>query len=148
MNRKLVPQKEKYHKLYIEMAESAANQSKAKKRKVGAVIVLPSGLIAIGWNGTAAGFHNDCEEWNSLDEGAELVTRPEVIHAERNALDKLTRQGVSSEGAILFVTTAPCMECAKSLANVGIKEVYYRDIQSNIKGLDFLSRADIPTYKY
>ena len=130
------------------MSESAANQSCAEKRKVGAIIVLPTGLIATGWNGTPAGFHNDCEEWDSLEEGALRVTRPEVIHAERNALDKLTRQGISSEGAILFVTTAPCMECAKSISTVGIREVHYRDIQSNVRGLDYLKEAGIPTYKY
>ena len=148
MLKPLRPQKKKYHNLYIKMVEDVAKQSVATRRKVGAVIVLPTGLIAVGFNGTPAGFNNECEEWDSLEEGAELVTRPEVIHAERNALDKLTRQGVSTEGAILFVTTAPCRECAKSLATVGIREVYYKDIQSNTDGLDFLKEACIPTFKY
>lgn len=148
MLKPLQPQKEKYHKFYKEISESVAEQSCAEIRKVGAVIVLPTGLIATGWNGTPAGFPNDCEEWDSLEEGAVRVTKPEVIHAERNALDKLTRQGMSAEGAILFVTTAPCIECAKSISTVGIREVHYRDVQSNIKGLNYLKEAAIPTFKY
>lgn len=140
MLKPIKPQSSKYNKFYIEMADVVAKQSVAIRRKVGAVILLPTGLVATGWNGTPAGFDNACEH---LDK-----TKPEVIHAERNALDKLTRQGVSTEGAILFVTTAPCMECAKSVASVGIREVHYRDIQSNTKGLDFLKKAGISTFKY
>ena len=147
--KKLNPIGKKYHKLYVEMAESAAKQSKAVRRKVGAVIVLPTGIIAIGWNGTPAGFNNvcewQCEDGKGYDTG---TTKPEVIHAERNALDKLTRQGVSTEGAILFVTTAPCIECAKSLAAVGVAEVYYDVVQSNTFGLDFLDKAGVKTFKY
>ena len=142
-------QSKKYHKFYIELAESTSRQSVAVRRKVGAVLVLPTGLISTGWNGSPAGFDNvcewQCEDGKGYDTG---TTKPEVVHAERNALDKLTRQGVSTEGAILFVTTAPCIECAKSLAVVGIREVHYRDTQSNTDGLDFLKRANVPTYKY
>lgn len=135
----------KYNQFYQDMADLVAKQSVAERRKVGAVIVLPSGMLAIGWNGTPSGFNNDCEyDSDTLP----LKTRPEVIHAERNALDKLTRQGVSTEGAVLFVTTAPCIECAKSVAAVGITEVHYRDIQSNTKGLEFLKEAKVPTYQY
>jgi dCMP deaminase len=149
MINKVKPQDKKYHCMYIDMADLAAKQSRARKRQVGAVIVLPTGLIAIGFNGTPAGFDNKCE-WQCEDgKGYDTgKTKPEVIHAERNALDKLTRQGAASEGAILFVTTAPCIECAKSLAAVGIKEVYYRDVQSTLDGLDFLKRANVPTFKY
>lgn len=139
---------EKYSSMYMDMATRISEQSRAGRRKVGAVIVLPTGLIAVGWNGTPAGFDNNCEwlceDGKGYDTGK---TKPEVIHAERNALDKLTRQGVSTEGAVLYVTTAPCMECAKSVASVGIKEVYYRYTQSNIDGLEFLKKADVPTFK-
>lgn len=141
MIKKLNPTGEKYHKLYMEMAKSAAKQSAAVRRKVGAVLVLPTGLIAVGWNGMPSGFSNVCEDENGK-------TKPEVIHAERNALDKLTRQGVSTEGAILFVTTAPCIECAKSISSVGIVEVYYEDIQSNIDGLKFLDKSGAVTFRY
>jgi dCMP deaminase len=149
MLKPIEPQNMKYNKLYTEMAEIAANQSVAARRKVGAVIVLPTGILSIGFNGTPPGFDNACE-WSCDDgKGYETgTTKPEVIHAERNAIDKLTRQGISTEGAILFVTTAPCIECAKSIAVIGIKEVHYKDIQSTTAGLDFLTKAGIPTFKY
>lgn len=149
MLKEIDPQNHKYNPLYIQIAEIIAQQSYCERRKVGAVIVLPTGLLAVGYNGTPAGFDNVCE-WRFEDgKGCDTgKTKPEVIHAERNALDKLTRQGVSAKGATLFVTCAPCLECAKSIAQVGIKEVHYRDLQNNIDGLDFLSRAKIPTYRY
>ncbi len=149
MLKPIQPQNKKYNELYLDMAERVAKNSVAVRRKVGAVLVLPTGLIAVGWNGTPAGFDNACEwlpeDGKGFDTGK---TRPEVIHAERNALDKLTRQGVPAEGAVLFVTTAPCLECAKSLATVGIKEVHYRELQSNTDGLEFRSEAGIPTHNY
>lgn len=132
------------------MALSAANESKAVRRKVGAILVLPTGLISIGWNGTPAGFDNVCE-WQCEDGKGYATgdTKPEVIHAERNAIDKLTRQGISTEGSILFTTTAPCMECAKSIAAVGIREIYYGDTQrSNVNGLVFLEKAGVLTSNY
>lgn len=150
MLKALDPQNKKYHDLYVEMAVSAAKQSKAVKRKVGAVIVLPTGLIAVGWNGTPAGFDNVCE-WQCEDgKGCNTGnTKPEVIHAERNAIDKLTRQGVSSEGAIIFTTTAPCIECAKAIAAVGISEVYYGNTQrSNTDGLEFLKKSKVGAFRY
>jgi len=149
MLKELDPQKEKYHEFYMELAEIAAQQSVAQRRKVGAVLVLSTGLIATGWNGQPPGFDNTCE-WQFEDgKGYDTgTTKPTVIHAERNALDKLTRQGVSAKGAILFVTTAPCIECAKSLASVGIKEVHYRDVQSSNAGPEFLKQAGIPIFQY
>ena len=124
----------------MDLAFVAARQSVANRRQVGAVIVLPSGLIGTGWNGMPAGFDNDCE----LPEGKNAgKTKPEVIHAERNALDKLTRQGVSPENGILFVTTAPCIECAKSIAAVGISSVYYLDNYHNDDGIQFLKQCGI-----
>lgn len=137
----LIYHKKKFHNLYKQIAEAASKQSYCIRRKVGACIVTIEGLTAIGFNGTAPGQPNMCE----LPGG---TTDPNTIHAEVNALDKLTRQGVSTEGAILFVTTAPCMECAKSLASAGIKKVYYRDIQSNIDGLNFLVKAGVDTEQY
>ena len=130
------PMRKKYHQLYLEMARCAAAQSAAKRRQVGCVIVTKSGMIAPGWNGTLAGFDNDCES-------SDGKTLPIVVHAERNALDKLTRQGVSAEGAILFVTTAPCVDCAKSIINVGIKEVYFVEQYSSDNGLELLSEAGV-----
>ena len=135
------PHKEKYHALYWDIANSAAKQSVAVRRQVGAVIVPLSGIIAIGWNGSPPGFDNACELHNGK-------TKPEVIHAERNALDKLSKQGVSVNGSILFTTTAPCLECAKSIAGVGITHVHYRDSYHDTDGLDFLKCVGVETKKH
>lgn len=139
--KKIKPHKEKYYNFYIDIAELAAKQSTAKRRQVGAAVVLKTGMIATGWNGTGPGQENVCE----LSDG---TTKPEVIHAERNALDKLTREGVSPEGAILFVTTAPCLECAKSIAGVGIYKVFYKDSYNNDDGIQHLKKRGIEVNKY
>jgi len=146
---KINPLKSKYYDLYKNITERVSKESVAKRRQVGAVIVLPSGLISLGWNGTGPGFNNNCE-W-SFEEGKGYdtgKTKPEVIHAERNALDKLLREGVSSEGSILFVTTAPCIECAKSIAAVGITDVFYKDNYHDTQGIDHLKAAKIKVHKF
>jgi dCMP deaminase len=135
------PHKEKYHKLYQDLAERVSQESVAISRQVGAVIVAQSGMMSIGWNGTPSGFDNNCEYDDQR-------TKPEVIHAERNAIDKMTRQGVSTQGAILFTTTAPCIECAKSIAPVGISQVYYRDHFTNNDGIDFLHISEVSVLHY
>jgi len=139
------PHKEKYDSMYWAIAEAAASQSIATRRKVGALIVTPTGMLSIGWNGMPSGFDNWPEE-PAYDEGIYIgeLTKPEVIHAERNAIDKMTRQGVPIEGSILFTTTAPCLECAKSIHGLGLAHVFYRDLYSCSKGLDFLTQAGIP----
>lgn len=138
------PHAKKYYPFYMEVAQSAAMQSVAVRRKVGAAIILPTGLIATGWNGMPAGFDNDCE-YTHLKE---KITKPEVIHAERNALDKLTREGVSPNGAILFVTTEPCMECAKSIAAVGIVSVIYDTCYHNHDGTNHLVNAGVTVHRF
>lgn len=143
--KKVNPLNEKYYPFYMDLAFVAANQSVANRRKVGAVIVLPSGLISVGWNGTPAGFNNNCEFTKGKNAGK---TKPEVVHAERNAIDKLTRQGVSPEKSILFVTTAPCIECAKSIAAVGISSVHYADNYHNNDGIHFLNQCCIQVKDY
>lgn len=132
----------------MDLAKQAAEQSVATRRQVGAVIILPSGLIGLGWNGMPAGFENDCEHKQIGDMGSYLKTKPEVIHAERNALDKLTREGVSPENSILFVTTEPCIECAKSIAAVGITTVIYDDTYHNHDGTEFLSTAGVKVLRF
>ena len=132
------PLKEKYHQLYWDIAYDAAKQSVSTKRKVGAIIVTPSGMLSVGWNGTPAGFDNACEDDNNF-------TKPEVIHAERNALDKMHQQGVSVHGSILFVTCMPCLECAKAIHNTGLRAVHY-DQQKRNNGLAFLRGAGIKCY--
>lgn len=135
----------------------ASKQSVAARKQVGCVIVPPSGIIATGWNGMPAGFDNSCENYSSdwvkplIIAGSnihKLVTKPEVIHAERNALDKLAIHGVTPKGSILFTTCAPCIECAKSIAAVGIKAVYYMDTMRNSDGLDFLVKSGVKVHDY
>lgn len=121
---------------YMAVAEVFAQLSYAKRRKVGAVIVRDGAIIAEGYNGTPPGWSNVCE-------GDDGLTLAHVIHAEQNALDKLVRSTTSSAGATLFVTTAPCHECAKRILGAGIRSVYYRDAYKNQDGIDFLNKAGI-----
>lgn len=135
----LDPHKPKYFDLYWKLAYDAAEESPAVRRKVGAIVVTPTGMISIGWNGTPPGFSNECEDANG-------DTKPEVIHAERNAIDKMTRQGVPVKGSILFVTCSPCFECAKALQGLGLKAIYY-DQKKRRHGLDLLRQVGIPAYQ-
>lgn len=130
----------KYFDLYQQMAMSSAQQSVAEKRQVGCVIVTTQGMIAPGWNGTPPGFPNQCEQVL----GGQLVTDPCVIHAESNALDKLAREGVSAQGALVFVTTAPCIQCAKRLLGAGVSAVRYQQPYSSEEGVRLLRKAGIP----
>lgn len=145
------PLKEKYFNLYWEIAYAAASQSTATRRQVGACLVTPSGMISIGWNGMPPGFDNECEGFphpnHMLNRPEDRVTKPEVIHAERNAIDKMTRQGVSTYGAFLFVTTLPCFECAKSIHGLGLAAIYYDDIYRDLDGKHFLENAGVPTFQ-
>ena len=106
--------------LYQDMANRVAIQSHALRKQVGCIILAKTGMISLGWNGQPTGYPNQCE----LPDG---TTNPLVIHAERNALDKMSREGVSPLGSIVFTTLSPCIDCAKSLAAVGVSAVYYRD---------------------
>lgn len=129
--------KDKFKKAYMEAALVFSRLSYAKRRKVGAVIVKDDTIIGIGYNGTPPGWWNECED----NEGK---TTPFVIHAEQNALDKIVRSSVSSIGAYLFVTTAPCIDCAKRILGAKIQKVYYLDEYHNKDGISFLERAGIP----
>ncbi len=110
---------EKFDHRYIEMAEIWAKNSYCKRRQVGALIVKDKMIISDGYNGTPSGFENICEDENG-------VTKPYVLHAEANAITKVAKSGNSSEGATLFVTTSPCLECSKLIIQSGIKKVVYR----------------------
>ena len=112
--------------------------SYAVRRKVGCVVVQDDNVIAIGYNGTPPGWDNRCE-------GDDGLTLPEVLHAEQNALDKLVRGGADSVGADVFVTTAPCVHCAKLLLGARVGAVYYSNVYRNEDGLNLLKRAGIPT---
>lgn len=110
---------EKYNNYYMRQAHSAARMSYCKRKKVGAIVVKDGIIIADGWNGMPSGMDNTCETDN--------VTNPEVSHAEANAISKITRSHNSSEGADMYVTLAPCIECAKMIHNAGIKRVVVKN---------------------
>jgi len=148
------PHKEKYHDMYWDLAHRVAQQSEASRCKVGAVLVTTTGMLSIGWNGMPAGFENECEHWEDVidyfeweDADRKLVTKPEVIHAERNAIDKMTRQGIPTEGSLLFVTCAPCFECAKAIHGLGLKAVYYEEPYRCDAGIALLRRACVPVFQ-
>lgn len=139
------PHKLKYHDLYWTMAYSSAMQSVAEVLKVGAVVVTDTGLISPGWNGTPAGMDNCCEDHSKpkideLTNKERPSTKPHVIHAERNALDKMTNQGIATRNSVVFVTTAPCFECAKALHNLGLKALVYHHNYKDFSGVEFLSQ--------
>ena len=139
--------KTKFINAHIKVAETYAQLSSAKRLKVGCVIVKNDTIIGIGYNGMPSGWDNDCEELKSqpFPHEPELVTKPEVIHAEINAISKVARSTNSSDGADMFITHAPCIECAKSLFQAGIKRVFYRDTYRNDDGLKFLERCKVET---
>lgn len=128
--------KTKYINIHMKVAESYAKLTSAKKRQVGCVIIIDD-IVVPGYNGTPPGWSNVCEDNNGH-------TLPHVIHAEQNALDKVIRSSLSSVGASVFVTTAPCLECAKRLLGAKVKEVFYKEIYKNNEGLKFLETAGIP----
>lgn len=141
--------KEKFVNLYMDWARRAAQLSHARRLNVGAVIVKDDTVISYGYNGTPAGWDNNCEDVIQYsDDTTALKTKPEVLHAERNALDKLAKRGgVGGQGAAMFVTHAPCLECAKSIYGVGIKEVYYGEEYRNTDGIEFLKKCSVSIEK-
>ena len=129
----------KFDQRYMEMAEIWARNSYCKRRQVGALLVKDKMIISDGYNGTPSGFENVCEENG--------VTKPYVLHAEANAISKVAKSGNSSEGATLYVTASPCIECAKLIIQCGIKRVVYRDEYRLTDGIDLLARAGVEVVK-
>ena len=121
---------------YIRMAKIWAENSYCKRRQVGAIIVKDKMIISDGYNGTPSGFENICEDDNGL-------TKPYVLHAEANAITKIARSGNNSDGATLYVTSSPCIECAKLIIQAGIKRVVYSEEYRLTDGIDLLRRAGI-----
>lgn len=121
---------------YLRMARIWAENSYCQRRKVGALVVKDNMIISDGYNGTPSGFENVCEDENN-------VTKPYVLHAEANAITKLARSSNNSDGATLYVTAAPCIECAKLIIQSGIKRVIYAEQYRLTDGIDLLKRANI-----
>ena len=169
--------KQKYIDLYMDWADRTAQLSHAKRLQVGAVIVKDDSVISYGYNGMPAGWTNNCEDvqwctgggWLSPEEIIEgwpyegtyldadrneiqgryrLKTKPEVLHAESNAIAKLAKSINSGNGAAIFITHAPCIDCAKLIYQSGINSVYYRSSYRDTAGLDFLEKSNVSVTQY
>ena len=133
------PNSKKQHQFdvhYLQMAQIWAKNSYCKRRKVGALLVKDRMIISDGYNGTPAGFENNCEDEN-------YKTKPYVLHAEANAITKVAKSGNDSEGATLYITTSPCIECAKLIIQAGIVRVVYLERFTKTNGVELLERAGI-----
>lgn len=126
----------KFDKSYIEMAHVWAKNSYCERRRVGALIVKDRMIISDGYNGTPSGFENVCEDESG-------ITKPYVLHAEANAITKVAKSNNSSEGATLYITDSPCMECAKLIIQAGISRVVYSNKYRVTDGLELLERAGV-----
>jgi dCMP deaminase len=149
----------KYHQLYIDIAERVAEESHARRRKVGSIIVKDGRIISMGWNGMPSGWDNDCEDrvyanewsidnnvWDYEDDDGRpynLVTKPEVLHAESNAIAKLAKSTESGEESDLYITLSPCIECAKLIHQSGISRVFYKTPYRDDSGIKFLLKSNI-----
>ena len=149
----------------MDVAKRFAQLSSAKRLQVGAIIVKDDRIISIGYNGMPSGWSNDCEtrDYMPIDSGGWLMpdelwkmfpyedgekryrlkTKPEVIHAEANAIAKLAKGVESGDGAIMFLTHAPCLDCAKQIYTAGITRVYYNQSYRNSEGIDFLKACEV-----
>jgi len=125
-----------FDKRYLKMATIWAENSYCTRRQVGAIIVKNQMIISDGYNGTPSGFENICEDENNL-------TKSYVLHAEANAITKVAKSNNSSDGATLYVTCSPCMECSKLIIQAGITRVVFDEKYKNTEGLDILERAGI-----
>ena len=149
--------KEKMIEAHMQVAETYAKMSSARRLQVGAIVVKDDRIISIGYNGMPSGWDNNCEDEVTvtepyvIDEGGpehlmrltHLKTKPEVLHAETNAICKLARSTESGLGATLFVTHAPCLDCAKLVYQSGINNVFYRNSYRNEDGIRFLEKCNI-----
>jgi dCMP deaminase len=168
---------DKYITLYMDIADRVSRMSVARRLMVGSVIVKNNSILSYGWNGMPSGWDNDCENvewcsaggWLSAEEIIEgwpyegtyldawgiemqgryrLKTKPEVLHSESNALAKVAKSTESSDGATMFCTHAPCMQCAKLIYQSGIKSLYYRTQYRDTAGIEFLTRSNVDVHQH
>ena len=141
--------KPKFIKAYMDVAERFAQLSSATRLQVGSIVVKDDRIISIGYNGMPSGWDNRCEyEIDDCElDRKELRTKPEVLHAEANAITKLARSPESGLGATIFITHSPCIECAKLIFQSGIETAYYRDDYRNSQGIDFLKQSGVWIHK-
>jgi len=170
--------KQKFINYYMKVAELTSTLSYAKRLQVGAVIVNGNKILATGYNGMPSGWDNNCEsfEYMSIDAGGwldpeeiyerwpfveddidpdlgyarryRLKTKDEVLHAETNAIAKVSASTESSEGATMFCTHAPCINCAKLIYQSGINSLFYRDTYRDVAGIEFLEKSGVSVTKY
>ena len=142
--------KQKWVDAFMDTAERFAQLSSSRRLRVGAVVVKDDRITSIGYNGTPAGWDNNCEDYHGLDLNGNptLVTKKEVIHAEANAISKLAKSTESGEGSWMFCTHAPCIDCAKMIYGAGIKTLVYRDDYRSEEGLDLLRNCNVEVKKY
>lgn len=129
--------------VYMNTAIQFASLSKARRKKVGAVLVTKNNVILTGYNGTPSGTDNNCEE----EKLKELVTKPEVIHAELNCVMKAAREGISVVDSVIYVTLSPCMRCAAMLKQAGVRMVMYKDEYDGENGVDYLNNNGVQCFQ-
>jgi dCMP deaminase len=148
--------KQKFIDYFMKIAETTSELSYAKRLQVGAVLVKDRQIISSGYNGMPSGWDNGCEytvpklidvESKTITPD-QLKTKPEVLHAEMNCISKVARSTLSSEGATMFCTHAPCMNCAKFIYQAGITTLYFKNHYRDEQGLNFLSRSGVNVYYY
>ena len=141
--------KQKFIDAYMDVAERFAQLSSAKRLNVGAIVVKDDRIISIGYNGMPSGWDNECEDLIRIDDVGSPVLRskPEVLHAESNAIAKLAKSNESGNDATLFVTHSPCLECAKLIYQSGISTVYYKDNYRSNDGIEFLEKSKVAVTK-
>lgn len=139
--------KQKFIDAYMDVAERFAQLSSAKRLNVGAIVVKDERIISIGYNGMPTGWDNCCEHEVIEENVVYLKSKPEVLHAEANAITKLAKSNESGDGASIFVTHSPCIECAKLIYQSGIATVYYKNNYRDTAGLDFLTKSGIAIIK-
>ena len=141
--------KPKFIDYFMKFAELTASLSYAKRLQVGAVIVKGDQTIGTGYNGMPSGWENTCEytvdDAMGYDTGK---TKPEVLHSEMNALMKVAKSTESSNGAVMFCTHAPCMDCAKAIYQSGIVTLYYQEEYRSTQGVEFLKKSGVNVIKY
>ena len=136
--------KQKFVDAYMKTAEVFAGLSSARRLHVGAIVVKDDRIISIGYNGMPSGWDNNCENIVGYDtKGPVLKTKPEVLHAETNAIAKLAKSTESGLGATMFITHAPCLDCAKLIYQSGIGSVLYRNSYRNTDGITFLEKSGV-----
>ena len=136
--------KVKFIDAYMDVAERFAQLSSARRLHVGAIVVKDDRIISIGYNGMPSGWDNDCEDkvWTQ-DGDYTLKTKPEVLHAETNAIAKLAKSTESGANATMFITHSPCLDCAKLIFQSGISSVFYRDSYRSKDGIQFLTKSGV-----